>query len=158
MPKGWLTERDPFSPVNYRYRVNQRIYLRSSGFQKIEVYETDFFGRILVLDGVVQATERDEFIYHEMLVHVPLHTRAAPKQVLVIGGGDGGAVREVLKHPSVSKVVSRVPSVLYRARPKSPLALSAAPATTTLSSDWRALAQLRSCSAVNEVVTFPPTP
>ena len=67
--------------------------------------DTEQFGRVLVLDGMVQAAEGDEFIYHEMISHVALHTHPAPRTVAVIGGGDGGAVREVLKHSSVEKVV-----------------------------------------------------
>ena len=59
---------------------------------------------MLILDGVVQITERDEFFYHEMLTHVALHAHPAPRKVIVIGGGDGGAVREVLKHKTVEKV------------------------------------------------------
>lgn len=75
-----------------------------SDFQKIQVYETTGFGRMLVLDGKVQCTERDEFTYHEMLVHVPLLTHPNPRKVLVVGGGDGGTVREVLRHPDVEQV------------------------------------------------------
>ncbi|HBM76046.1 MAG TPA: spermidine synthase, partial [Clostridiaceae bacterium] len=63
--------------------------------------DTDIFGKMLVLDGIVQLTERDEFVYHEMIAHIPLFTHPNPRKVLVVGGGDGGTVREVLKHPSV---------------------------------------------------------
>ncbi|WP_297446740.1 polyamine aminopropyltransferase [Desulfurobacterium sp.] len=71
----------------------------STPFQEIMLLETEVFGKILVLDGAVQTTDRDEFIYHEMIVHVPLFTLGRkPEKVLVIGGGDGGTVREVLKH------------------------------------------------------------
>jgi len=75
-----------------------------SPFQKIQIFETRLFGRVLVLDGVVQTTERDEYIYHEMLTHLPLLSHAAPKRLLIIGGGDGGCLREVLRHP-VDKAV-----------------------------------------------------
>ncbi len=67
-------------------------------FQKIDVLETDQFGRILVLDGAINVGEKDEFIYHEMLTHVPLFAHSQVKDLLVIGGGDGGVVREALKH------------------------------------------------------------
>lgn len=77
---------------------------QKSPFQHIEVYETRDFGRMLVLDGKVQCTERDEAPYHEMLAHVPMLTHPAPKEVLVVGGGDGGTVREALKHPGVERV------------------------------------------------------
>jgi spermidine synthase len=68
------------------------------------VIESLDFGRMLVLDGVINLTERDEFIYHEMLVHVPLFSHPHPSNVLVIGGGDGGTAREVLKHQDIKKV------------------------------------------------------
>jgi len=68
------------------------------------VFENPHFGKILVLDGVVQITEKDEFFYHEMLTHVVMSSHPEPKKVIVIGGGDGGTVREVLKHKSVEKV------------------------------------------------------
>ena len=75
------------------------LYQATSDYQEIVVFENPGFGRVLALDGIVQATERDEFIYHEMLVHVPLMALSAPERVLVIGGGDGGALREIFKHP-----------------------------------------------------------
>jgi spermidine synthase len=76
-----------------------------SPYQRIEIYENPAFGRMLVLDGLVQTSERDEFMYHEMLVHVPLLTHPEPRRVLVIGGGDGGTLRRVLEHPSVERAV-----------------------------------------------------
>ena len=104
MAKQWFEERDPFSPIQYRYADVRPLYSARSELQEIQVLESDFFGRMLVLDGVVQLTERDEFLYHEMLVHVPMHSHVAPKRVLIVGGGDGGALREVLKHESVERV------------------------------------------------------
>jgi spermidine synthase len=101
MPEHWFTEADPFSPVNYRYAVTRVLHERRSAIQEIKVLEHSFFGRMLVLDDVVQLTERDEFLYHEMLAHVPMHSHAAPERVLVIGGGDGGTLRECLKHSPV---------------------------------------------------------
>ena len=65
--------------------------------------ETRQFGNMLLLDGMVMTTDRDEFVYHEMIAHVAMNTHPEPKDVLVIGGGDGGAIREVLKYPSVEK-------------------------------------------------------
>lgn len=76
-----------------------------SPFQRIEIWDNETFGRILVLDGLVQTTIRDEFIYHEMLTHVPLLSVENPRSVLVIGGGDGGTLRHVLMHPSVERAV-----------------------------------------------------
>lgn len=97
-------EKDPYAPIQYSYEVSEILYHKKSKFQDIMVFENPFFGKVLVLDGVVQITERDEFFYHEMLVHVVLNSHPNPRKVVVIGGGDGGTVREVLKHRSVEKV------------------------------------------------------
>lgn len=97
-------EKDPYAPIQYVYDVEKVLYKGKSDFQEIMVIENPYFGRMLILDGVVQITERDEFVYHEMLVHVVMHAHPNPRKVIVIGGGDGGAVREVLKHSSVEKV------------------------------------------------------
>jgi spermidine synthase len=78
--------------------------LHKTDYQTIEVFENALLGRVMTLDGVVQTTEKDEFIYHEMLAHVPMLAHPNPKRVLIIGGGDGGILREVLKHPSVEQV------------------------------------------------------
>lgn len=97
-------EKDPYAPIQYVYEVEKVLYKGKSKFQEIMVFENPYFGRILVLDNVVQLTERDEFIYHEMLTHVLMHAHPEAKNVAVIGGGDGGAVREVLKHDCVKKL------------------------------------------------------
>jgi spermidine synthase len=97
-------EKDPYAPVQYVYGVEKILHKSKSEFQEIKVIENPYFGNILVLDDVVQITERDEFFYHEMLVHVVMHAHPDPKNIIVIGGGDGGTVREVLKHDSVEKV------------------------------------------------------
>ncbi|MHB8511551.1 MAG: polyamine aminopropyltransferase [Actinomycetota bacterium] len=76
-----------------------------SAFQHIEVYSHQTFGNMLVLDGLVQTTIKDEFCYHEMLTHVPLISHEDPKRVLIIGGGDGGTLRRVLEHPGVETAV-----------------------------------------------------
>ena len=83
------------------YKVSEKLDETTSKYQKIEVYQSDFFGKILVIDGHAMLCERDEFAYHEMLAHVPLTVHPDPKRVLIIGGGDGGTAREVLKHPGV---------------------------------------------------------
>lgn len=97
-------EKDPYAPIRYTYEVSNILYKNRSAYQDIMVFENPYFGRILVLDGVVQITEKDEFFYHEMLTHVVMNAHPDPKKVIVIGGGDGGTVREVLKHKSVEKV------------------------------------------------------
>lgn len=97
-------ENAPFVAVQYLYDVEKVLYKGKSKYQELMVFENPHFGKMLILDGVVQITERDEFFYHEMLAHVLLHAHPDPKKVVVIGGGDGGTVREVLKHKSVEKV------------------------------------------------------
>jgi spermidine synthase len=81
------------------FRAKKRLLSERTPFQKMEVYETDSYGRVLILDGLVQTTQKDEFFYHEMLVHPALMCHPRPKDVLIIGGGDGGALREVLRYP-----------------------------------------------------------
>jgi spermidine synthase len=85
--------------------VTRTLHTEQSAYQQIDVLETVDYGRMLVLDGMVMCTTRDEFIYHEMMAHVPLNTHPNPKKVLVIGGGDGGTIREVVKHAKVEKAV-----------------------------------------------------
>lgn len=84
-------------------RIKKTLFSGRSDFQEIAVVDADEFGRMLVLDGVFQTSIFDEFIYHEMIAHVPLFTHPKPKNILVIGGGDGGAIREVVKHADIVK-------------------------------------------------------
>ncbi|MBE0460309.1 MAG: polyamine aminopropyltransferase [Candidatus Aminicenantes bacterium] len=94
------------------FEAQQLLYSKDSQYQKIEVFENKDFGRILFLDGLVQTTEWDEFFYHEMLVHPALIVHPNPKEVLVIGGGDGGALKEILrykiKHAFLVEIDSKV--------------------------------------------------
>ncbi|HPU08721.1 MAG TPA: polyamine aminopropyltransferase [Candidatus Atribacteria bacterium] len=80
-------------------KVKETIFQGKTRFQEIAILDTYLYGRTLLLDGIVQLSEKDEFMYHEMLVHVPMFSHPHPEKVLIIGGGDGGASREVLKHP-----------------------------------------------------------
>ena len=73
-------------------------------YQEIMVLDTELFGRMLVLDGAIQATIADEFVYHEMLAHVPICSHPDPQDILIIGGGDGGCAREALRHRQVKSV------------------------------------------------------
>ncbi len=100
-----LWDDDPYAPENHVYRVKKILFSGKSKYQDIKVVELDGFGLALVLDGVVQFTEKEEFVYHETLAHLPLFTLPEPKNVLIIGGGDCGVAREVLKHKSVQNVV-----------------------------------------------------
>jgi spermidine synthase len=79
-------------------RVRERILSQETAFQALEIVDTDAFGRALVLDQALQTSEGDEFMYHEMLVHVALMTHPHPRRVLIIGGGDGGTLRRALEH------------------------------------------------------------
>ena len=87
------------------YKVKETLVRMQTEYQDLAIIDTYCFGRMLLLDGIVQTTIKDEYVYHEMITHIPLFTHPNPKKVLVVGGGDGGAIREVLKHPSVEKAV-----------------------------------------------------
>lgn len=84
-----------------RLRIDRVIHRCRSDYQELVVIETRDFGRVLFLDGILQTSERDEFIYHEMITHVPIMAHGAVRDVLIIGGGDGGTLREALKHPAL---------------------------------------------------------
>ena len=85
-------------------KIDEVLYDNQSDVQHIQVFQNNRFGRVLTLDGVVQTTEGDEFIYHEMLTHVPILAHGAPRRVLIVGGGDGGMAREVLRHAAIDHV------------------------------------------------------
>jgi len=101
--KNWFFEdfKLPTEPAASTWGVviEKEIYSGKSKYQKIEIFDTKEFGRILALDGLVQLSTKDEFVYHEMLVHPAMFYHQNPKRVLIIGGGDGGVLREVVKHP-----------------------------------------------------------
>ena len=88
-----------------RFKVTKVLFSGQSLFQAVDVVETAGHGKMLLNDGLVMLTERDEFVYHDMIVHVPLFVHPEPKSVLIIGGGDGGTAREVLRHVGVERVV-----------------------------------------------------
>lgn len=100
----WYTEKQtPYLGITCK--VSKTHHTEKTKYQDMALIETEQFGRMLVLDGAVQTTVKDEFVYHEMITHIPLFTHPNPKKVLVVGGGDGGSIREILKHPSVEKAV-----------------------------------------------------
>ncbi|HOK36472.1 MAG TPA: polyamine aminopropyltransferase [Paludibacteraceae bacterium] len=103
-PTVTFNEYDEINEYGVTIGINKIIYSEQTKYQKIDIFETKNFGKIFTLDGIVMTRDSDEFIYHEMISHVPLFLHDNPKNVLVIGGGDGGTVREVLKHSSVEKV------------------------------------------------------
>ncbi len=87
------------------FEVNEKLFEGQSPYQDVAIYSNDSLGTVLVLDGIVQITTADEFVYQEMMAHVPLFSHSSPENVLIIGGGDGGILREVLRHKSVKKAV-----------------------------------------------------
>lgn len=101
----WYTERWAGEGSAISLQIERKLHDEQSSFQRIEIYETETFGRLMTLDGLVMVTDRDNFIYHEMLSHPALHCHPDPRDVLIIGGGDCGTLREVLKHESVRLAV-----------------------------------------------------
>ncbi|MEJ5293009.1 MAG: polyamine aminopropyltransferase [Candidatus Methanosuratincola sp.] len=89
----------------HMHGIRRIIHSERTGFQEIDVVESEEYGRMLLLDGKVQSTVRDEHIYHEALVHPAMVAHSSPREVLILGGGEGGTLREVLKHPSVERAV-----------------------------------------------------
>jgi spermidine synthase len=101
--EGWSVE-GLHGDLALALRMERVLYDSETDHQRIRVFENPVFGRVMTLDDVVQVTERDNFIYHEMMAHVPILAHGAARRVLIIGGGDGGMAREVLKHPGVERV------------------------------------------------------
>jgi spermidine synthase len=99
----WFTEiYDDATAFSVRY--SRKLYDETSDFQRIEIFDTDVMGRVLILNGCFMVTEKDTFIYHEMLVHPAMAVLNSPRNVVIIGGGDAGAVTEVVKYPGVESV------------------------------------------------------
>lgn len=108
MERTWYTEtlyeNDDNIGYTQKFCIKRKIYEDSSEHQQLSVFENPKFGRVLALDGVIQTTEADEHFYHEMMVHVPLLSLEKAENILVIGGGDGGIIREVCKHQQVKHI------------------------------------------------------
>jgi spermidine synthase len=100
----WLNE-TLYPNWGQRFQVSRELARVKSDFQDIAIFETASHGRVMVLDGVIQITEGDEFVYQEMLTHVPLLAHGSARNVLIIGAGDGGVLRRVLQHPGVDRAV-----------------------------------------------------
>jgi spermidine synthase len=105
MPSNWFTEQHEASGSAIGYRVAEKLADEQTPFQHIEIYRTTDWGNLMVIDGCVMLTSRDNFLYHEMMTHPALYTHAAPRNVVIIGGGDCGTLHEVLRHPEVGSAV-----------------------------------------------------
>ena len=103
-PSQWFTEQVPAAGSAFSLKIKQKVHEEQSEFQHLEIYETETFGNLMVIDGCTMVSTRDNFFYHEMMSHPALYTHPAPKRVWIIGGGDCGTLREVLKHPGVESV------------------------------------------------------
>lgn len=99
----WYTEQHT-RDVRFSIKVSDVLYTNKSEIQQIDIFESLEFGRFLTLDGLMMLTEKDEFIYHDMMVHVPMAVKSDARKILVIGGGDGGTVRELAKYPGIESI------------------------------------------------------
>jgi spermidine synthase len=104
LDQSWFTEVFSSCGSAFSMKVKAKLHEEQSPYQKLEIYETETYGNLMVIDGCVMLTDRDNFLYHEMMSHPALFSHPDPKRVVIIGGGDCGTLREVLKHPGVEKV------------------------------------------------------
>jgi spermidine synthase len=100
----WFTE-TLYPDWRQTFQIEEILYQEKTSLQDLVIFKNPTFGKVLALDGIVQLTEKDEFVYHEMISHVPILAHGNAKKVLVIGGGDGGTIREVLRHKTLERVV-----------------------------------------------------
>lgn len=99
----WFTEKHTEN-VKLSIQVDRQLYSSQSEFQRIDIFSSKEFGRFLTLDGYMMLTQKDEFIYHEMMVHVPMAVHPEVRKALVIGGGDGGTARELIRYPAIEQI------------------------------------------------------
>ncbi len=104
MTEGWFAE-TLYPGFRQNLKIDEILFRGRTAFQEAVIFQNEHFGRVLALDGVVQTTEKDEFCYHDMITHVPIFAHGEAERVLIIGGGDGGVLREVLKHPGVAPIM-----------------------------------------------------
>ncbi|MFB6467202.1 polyamine aminopropyltransferase [Cytobacillus sp. Hz8] len=90
--------------IRFSIKVSEHLYTAKSPYQQIDIFDSEEMGKFLIIDGIVMLTSKDEFIYHDMIVHVPMATNPNIKKALVIGGGDGGTVRELTRYPSIESI------------------------------------------------------
>ncbi len=120
---NWFTEECKECGTAFSLETKNKLHEEQTTYQKIEIYSTKSFGNLMVIDGFVMLTERDNFIYHEMLTHPALFSHPKPDNILIIGGGDCGTLREVTKHDRVKKITQveidkRVTDLSYKYFPK----------------------------------------
>ncbi len=101
----WFTEQVPATGTAFSLKITQKLHEEQSDFQQIEIFDTETFGKLMTIDGCTMVSTRDNFFYHEMISHPALFLHPNPKRVWIIGGGDCGTLREVLKHPNVEQVI-----------------------------------------------------
>lgn len=104
-PNQWFTEVVGSDGAAFSLRIHDRLHAEQTPYQFIEIYETQGFGKLMVIDGCTMLSTRENFLYHEMMSHPALYTHAAPRRVCIIGGGDCGTLREVLRHDTIESAV-----------------------------------------------------
>jgi spermidine synthase len=104
LDNGWFTERYFHKNVATSFKIKSILHKEQSQYQKIEVLDTEAVGRLLLLDGKTMVSDHDEFVYHEVMGHIPSMVHPKIRNVLIIGGGDGGIVREFVKHPEIERI------------------------------------------------------
>jgi spermidine synthase len=104
-PEQWFNEQHDYSGSAIGFRVKERLHAEKTPFQTIEIYDSTDWGKLMVIDGCMMVTTRDNFFYHEMMSHPALFTHPRAKRVVIIGGGDCGTLREVLKHDEVESAI-----------------------------------------------------
>ncbi|MEJ2060598.1 MAG: polyamine aminopropyltransferase [Gammaproteobacteria bacterium] len=105
LDENWFSETCAEAGSAFSLKIKHKLHEEQTPYQKIEIYETEQFGNLMVIDGFVMLSDRDNFLYHEMMSHPALFSHPAPKRVVIIGGGDCGTMKEVLKHPEVESVL-----------------------------------------------------
>lgn len=131
---GWFSEvsHEMWPGQAMSLKIDEVLFRGKSDFQDVMVFTNAQYGKVLVLDGVIQATERDEFSYQEMITHLPLCSlKEAPKKVLVVGGGDGGVLREITRHARYVVGLSQILHTVYCPSLTTPLAPFTGNCTTT---------------------------
>ncbi len=101
LDNNWFSEADDKTGTGFSLKLGEKLHDEQSDYQRIEIYQTETFGKLMVIDGCTMVSTRDNFLYHEMMSHAALFTHPDPRRVVIIGGGDCGTLREVLRHPGV---------------------------------------------------------